>query len=198
MTALLQIQLSHQFFQLPAQRALARNQKPGFWKCFCESGERKQSRCQALSLAPIGKPEPLSTRHRPGPFLTRYGNPSKGIPVRFSRIFCGSQSSSINRSAIDRLRTRTSGTNAKQFPEIGLVSAFGFPALNVHSMKRNDARTIPSFDKRKQMDPGISEVDMHQIRVPSQQHAPDYFEFAAIHQSGSPRHILQASAAERD
>jgi hypothetical protein len=68
--------------------------------------------------------------------------------------------------------------------------------LNVHSMKRNHARTIPSFNKWKQMNPGIPEVDMHEIRIPTQQHAPNYFEFASIHQSGSPRQIFQAPAPE--
>ena len=103
--------------------------------------------------------------------------------MRFNRIFCGSQSSSINRSAIDRLRTRTRGTKRSSFLKFP-ISALSFPALDIHSVKRNDARTIPSFDERKQMDAGIPEVDVHQIRISSQKNAPDDLEFAAVNQRG--------------
>src|ERR1700735_3049757 len=132
-----------------------------------------------LSSAPIGKPERLSRCHPPGrsgPVRKSLQRNAGAIQPNLLRVAIEFDQSFGDRSAPNQDQRH----QTKQLLEIGFISALGFPALNVHSVKRNDTRTIPSFDERKQMDAGVSEVDMHEIRIPSDQHPPDDLEFASV------------------
>lgn len=47
------------------------------------------------------------------------------------------------------------------------------------------------------MDAGIPEIDVHEIRIPPQEHAPDDFELASVHQGRSSDQILQPPPTDR-
>jgi hypothetical protein len=64
-------------------------------------------------------------------------------------------------------------------------------------MKRDNAGTVPAFNKRKEMDTGVPEVDVYEIGIAPDEDPAEQIEFTAVNERWCAGEIFQPPAFER-
>ncbi len=174
------------------QRTFAGERQPGIGKRAHEIRERAQRRRQALlfdQTARLEQPEPAPPRPR----ARRNGNSSRGIPVRFRRIFSGGQPSRTSASTNERERASTSVDPLAHFAH-GVAVGFSIQFdQHVRSVERDDRRPRHRVvtQQRQELHPDVAEKNVQQRRNRASSSASsNRVDSIRLRSSGRPRICL--------
>ena len=192
----LDVQLPDHCLEFGKQRTVPGDLESGVRKGFQKSGKCVEGSSQAFLWD-----EAAGLHNCPGAiFGERSVNIGKTVERNTGPVepdFCGI-AIKLDKETGDRAApNENERCDAKKLAKIGFVATLGFAALNVHSVKGDDAGTVPALDQRKQMDTGIPEIDVHEVGIAPDQDPADQIEFATVNERRCAREVFQTAPFQR-
>ena len=117
------------------------------------------------------------------------------MPVRLRRIFSGGQPRSLRRSGEGEGAGQDKRSDAKEFAQMAVILGLMIARHDIGAMEGDDARFAPALDKREQMDAGMAEINVHEVRATTAEDLHQALHLAAVVERREMADVLEPETA---